>query len=74
MQPAPTRSPTDGSTRHVHRRRRLAPLAARAPPPQGVGTGPPAITTQLYFVGGDYLETDVADAVKPELVLAPEPR
>ncbi|NMB22323.1 MAG: catechol 1,2-dioxygenase, partial [Corynebacterium sp.] len=30
------------------------------------------ITTQLYFEGGDYVENDVATAVKPELVLHPE--
>ncbi len=29
------------------------------------------ITTQLYFTAGDYLASDVASAVKPELVLAP---
>jgi len=32
------------------------------------------ITTQLYFEGGEYVETDIADAVKPELMLAPTPR
>jgi catechol 1,2-dioxygenase len=29
------------------------------------------ITTQLYFAGGEWLESDVAEAVKPELVLEP---
>ena len=29
------------------------------------------ITTQLYFAGGDWLESDVPEAVKPELVLEP---
>jgi len=30
------------------------------------------ITTQLYFAGGDWLDSDVAEAVKPELVLEPK--
>jgi protocatechuate 3,4-dioxygenase beta subunit len=31
-----------------------------------------AITTQLYFRGGEWLDSDVASAVKPELILDPE--
>ena len=31
-----------------------------------------AITTQLYFAGGEWLDSDVAEAVKPELVLDPQ--
>ncbi|MBC3192438.1 catechol 1,2-dioxygenase [Pseudonocardia sp. C8] len=31
------------------------------------------ITTQLYFAGGDYVTDDVAQAVKPELILDPVP-
>jgi len=30
------------------------------------------ITTQLYFAGGDWLDSDVAEATKPELVLDPK--
>jgi len=30
------------------------------------------ITTQLYFQGGDWLDDDVAEATKPELVLDPQ--
>jgi catechol 1,2-dioxygenase len=30
------------------------------------------VTTQLYFAGGDWLDSDVAEAVKPELVLDPK--
>lgn len=30
-----------------------------------------SITTQLYFTGGDFLDNDVAAAVKPELMLSP---
>jgi catechol 1,2-dioxygenase len=29
------------------------------------------ITTQLYFAGGEWLDSDVAEATKPELVLDP---
>jgi catechol 1,2-dioxygenase len=74
MQPAPYQIPTDGSCgaliaaagwhawrpAHVH-------LKVSAP-------GHQLITTQLYFDGGEYIETDIADAVKPELVLAPTER
>ena len=31
------------------------------------------ITTQLYFQGGQWVEDDVAGAVKPELLLDPKP-
>jgi catechol 1,2-dioxygenase len=72
IQPAPYQIPTDGPTgklitaagwhpwrpAHLH-------LIVRAP-------GHRSITTQLYFQGGEYLESDVAEAVKPELVLTPQ--
>jgi catechol 1,2-dioxygenase len=74
MQPAPYQIPTDGSCgrliaaagwhawrpAHIH-------LKVSAP-------GHRLITTQLYFQGGEYVDTDIADAVKPELMLAPTPR
>lgn len=31
------------------------------------------IITQLYFTGGDFIDDDVAEAVKPELMLDPKP-
>jgi catechol 1,2-dioxygenase len=31
-----------------------------------------AITAQLYFRGGEWLDSDVAEAVKPELILDPQ--
>ena len=34
------------------------------------GTG--TITTQLYFAGGEWLDSDVAEATKPELILDPK--
>jgi catechol 1,2-dioxygenase len=72
VQPAPYQIPTDGPTgklieaagwhpwrpAHLH-------LIVSAP-------GHRAITTQLYFRGGEWLDSDVASAVKPELVLDPE--
>ena len=71
MQPAPYQIPTDGSCgkliaaagwhawrpAHIH-------LKVSAPDHQ-------LITTQLYFDGDEYLDTDIASAVKPELMLAP---
>jgi catechol 1,2-dioxygenase len=71
VQPAPYQIPTDGPTgrlidaagwhpwrpAHLH-------LIVRA-------TGHRPITTQLYFAGGEYVDSDVAEAVKPELVLTP---
>jgi catechol 1,2-dioxygenase len=72
IQPAPYQIPTDGPTgkligaagwhpwrpAHLH-------LLVRAP-------GYRQITTQLYFSGGQWLDSDVAQAVKPDLVLTPE--
>lgn len=73
IQPAPYQIPTDGSTgafveaagwhpwrpAHLH-------LKVSAP-------GRQLVTTQLYFDGGEYVSDDVAQAVKPELVLRPTP-
>jgi catechol 1,2-dioxygenase len=72
IQPAPYQIPTDGPTgklieaagwhpwrpAHLH-------MIVSAP-------GHRAITTQLYFTGGQWLDSDVAEAVKPELVLDPQ--
>jgi catechol 1,2-dioxygenase len=73
IQPAPYQIPTDGSCgklieaagwhpwrpAHLH-------LKVSAP-------GKQLVTTQLYFDGGEYVEDDVAQAVKPELILRPTP-
>ncbi|MDT7588497.1 MAG: catechol 1,2-dioxygenase [Pseudonocardiales bacterium] len=70
--PAPYQIPTEGPTgkliaaagwhpwrpAHLH-------LFVQAP-------GYRRITTQLYFQGGDWLDDDVAEATKPELVLDPQ--
>jgi catechol 1,2-dioxygenase len=72
VQPAPYQIPTDGPTgklitaagwhpwrpAHLH-------LLVRAP-------GHRTVTTQLYFAGGEWLDSDVAEATKPELVLDPQ--
>ncbi len=73
MKPAPYQIPNDGACGalidaagwHAWRPAHLH-LKVSAP-------GKTLITTQLYFTGGDYLESDVAQAVKPALVLNPEP-
>ncbi|MFR9803604.1 catechol 1,2-dioxygenase [Pseudonocardia sp. RS010] len=73
IQPAPYQIPTDGSCgtliaaagwhpwrpAHLH-------LKVSAP-------GTQLVTTQLYFDGGEWVDDDVAQAVKPELILRPTP-
>ncbi|UYP18796.1 catechol 1,2-dioxygenase [Rhodococcus sp. Z13] len=73
LKPAPYKIPADGPTgwmiqsygghpwrpAHLH-------LMVKAP-------GKRSITTQLYFKGGEWVDDDVATAVKPELILDPQP-
>ncbi|MFJ8655773.1 catechol 1,2-dioxygenase [Streptomyces rochei] len=73
IQPAPYQIPTDGACgslisaagwhpwrpAHLH-------LKVSAP-------GYQLVTTQLYFTGGEYVDNDIASAVKPELILDPTP-
>ena len=74
IQPAPYQIPHDGSTGrlieaagwHAWRPAHLH-LKVSAP-------GKVLNTTQLYFAGGDFNESDIASAVKPELVIDPQPR
>ena len=74
MQPAPYQIPHDGATGqliaaagwHAWRPAHLH-LKVAAP-------GHELLTTQLYFKGGDYLESDIASAVKAELVIDPQPK
>jgi catechol 1,2-dioxygenase len=73
IKPAPYQIPTDGSCGaliaaagwHAWRPAHLH-LKVSAP-------GKQLVTTQLYFQGGQHVEDDVAQAVKPELVLRPTP-
>lgn len=72
MLPAPYEIPKDGPTGqliaaagwHAWRPAHLH-LMISAP-------GYQKLTTQLYFDGGQWLDSDVAQAVKPELILCPE--
>ncbi|WNV77068.1 catechol 1,2-dioxygenase [Geodermatophilus sp. DSM 44513] len=73
VRPAPYQIPTDGACGaliaaagwHAWRPAHLH-LKVSAP-------GTQLVTTQLYFEGGEHVEDDVAQAVKPELVLRPTP-
>jgi catechol 1,2-dioxygenase len=73
VQPAPYQIPHDGATGalisaagwHAWRPAHLH-LKVSAP-------GYQLVTTQLYFEGGDYNDSDIASAVKPELMVAPKP-
>ncbi|MGW5649674.1 catechol 1,2-dioxygenase [Saccharopolyspora sp. NPDC003752] len=73
VQPAPYQIPTDGACGkliaaagwHAWRPAHLH-LKVSAP-------GHRLITTQLYFKGGAHVADDIAQAVKPELVLDPRP-
>ncbi|NMN99536.1 catechol 1,2-dioxygenase [Antrihabitans stalactiti] len=73
IQPAPYQIPTDGPTgqfieaQHGHPWRPAhLHLIVSAP-------GKESVTTQLYFSGGEWLDSDVASATKPELILDPKP-
>jgi catechol 1,2-dioxygenase len=73
IKPAPYQIPTDGSCGaliaaagwHAWRPAHLH-LKVTAP-------GKQLVTTQLYFEGGEHVQDDVAQAVKPELILRPTP-
>lgn len=73
VRPAPYQIPHDGATGkliaaagwHAWRPAHLH-LMVSAP-------GHQTLTTQLYFRGGEYLDSDVASAVKPELIIDPTP-
>ncbi|HEY6533806.1 MAG TPA: catechol 1,2-dioxygenase [Acidimicrobiales bacterium] len=71
IQPSPYQIPHDGATGAFIE---TAGLHAWRPAHlhlKVVAPGHKLITTQLYFEAGDYIDSDVAAAVKPELVLSP---
>ena len=73
IKPAPYQIPTDGSCGAL-----IAAAGWHAWRPAHLhlkvsAAGRQLVTSQLYFQGGDFLDTDVAQAVKPELVLHPTP-
>ena len=73
LKPAPYKIPADGPTGwfidsyggHPWRPAHLHLMVK--------GAGHRSITTQLYFKGGDWVDSDVASATKPELILDPKP-
>jgi len=72
-QPAPYQIPTDGSCGALIRAAgwhswRPAHLHLKVSAP-----GHQLITTQLYFKGGEWIDDDIAQATKPELILDPTP-
>jgi catechol 1,2-dioxygenase len=73
IQPAPYQIPTDGSCGALIR---AAGWHAWRPAHIHLIVGADGhlpITTQLYFRGDQHISDDIASAVKPELILAPEP-
>jgi len=73
IQPAPYQIPTDGATGKL-----IAAAGWHAWRPAHLhlkvsADGHQRITTQLYFRGGEHVDSDIASAVKPELILDPAP-
>ena len=73
IEPAPYQVPTDGACGALIAAAgwhawRPAHLHVKASTP-----GRQLLTTQLYFDGDEYLNTDIAHAVKPELIVYPTP-
>lgn len=74
IQPAPYQIPTDGSCGKLIA---AAGWHAWRPAHMHVKVSAPGhelLTAQLYFPGDPHNEDDIADAVKPELVLDPKPQ
>ena len=74
IQPAPYQIPTDGACGKLIAAAgwhawRPAHLHVKVSAP-----GHELLTAQLYFPGDEHNDDDIASAVKPELVLAPEPQ
>lgn len=72
IQPAPYMIPHDGPTGAFVRSYGGHPWRPAHLHLKVTAPGKRLITTQLYFRGGDYVDDDVAGAVKPELVLDPK--
>ncbi|TNC25178.1 catechol 1,2-dioxygenase [Amycolatopsis alkalitolerans] len=73
IQPAPYQIPTDGATGKL-----IAAAGWHAWRPAHLhlkvsAEGYELITTQLYFRGCEHVDSDIASAVKPELILDPAP-
>lgn len=72
IQPAPYQIPHDGPTGQLIEAAGWHPWRPAHLHIQVRAEGHRPITTQLYFAGGDYLDSDVAEATKPELVIDPQ--
>jgi len=72
MQPAPYQIPTDGPTGQLIEAAGWHPWRPAHLHIQVRADGHRSVTTQLYFAGGEWLDSDVAEAVKPELVIDPK--
>ena len=73
MQPAPYKIPTDGPTGQMIEAAGWHPWRPAHLHLKVTAPGKRLITTQLYFKGGKWVNDDVASAVKPELILDPQP-
>jgi catechol 1,2-dioxygenase len=71
IKPAPYQIPTDGSCGALVSAAGWHPWRPAHLHLKVSAAGKQLVTTQLYFDGGDYVEDDVAQAVKPELILRP---
>jgi len=72
IQPAPYQIPTDGPTGKMIEAAGWHPWRPAHLHIMVRAHGHRTVTSQLYFAGGDWLDSDVAKAVKPELVLDPK--
>lgn len=72
VQPAPYQIPTDGPTGQLIEVAGWHPWRPAHLHIQVRAEGHRPVTTQLYFAGGDWLDSDVAEATKPELVIDPQ--
>jgi catechol 1,2-dioxygenase len=73
VQPAPYQIPTDGACGKLIAAAGWHPWRPAHLHLKVAASDHQLITTQLYFTGDAYLGDDVASAVKPELVLDPQP-
>lgn len=71
VQPAPYQIPTDGPTGKLIEAAGWHPWRPAHLHIMVRAAGHRTITTQLYFAGGDWLDSDVAEATKPDLILDP---